>query len=258
MTRRELNLTDQGSTFVNRMNASYNTVLHCDGNLLTVYVPFVIPVPKDMAYSVRYEVNRLNGELKDAQIVFEEKDERFELAAFSRREFETAPATEEVKRLMISHVDAMDAGRFRSLASAILGHATFEDAMGGMAVTDKKADGHVKLQLAGGDGHWVAESGSVSSPRFGGRLLVLATHVIDQTCPSGHSDMLLKAQTPFDEIVQEAYNHANDEDRDLIRKLRYLVCAKATKEDDNGDSIVGRMEAMGMVLSDKRALLRGE
>ena len=243
-------------TVIDGTNASYKTVLRCDGDQLTVYVPFVIPVPKDMAYSVRYEVNRLNQECEDAQIIFQEKGETYELAAFSQRTFESAPTTNEIKTLMIHHVDAMDAERFRSLACAILGYATFEEVTQGMAMTDMNEERHVGLKIAGGYASLLKESGDVSAPRFIGRLLVFATQIIDTQCAQGRSLELLTAQTPFDDIVQEAYNHAEEEDRDLIRKLRYLAKAKATDTDDDDESVMGRLEAMGMLAQDKYSLLR--
>ena len=245
-------------TVIDGTNASYKTVLRCDGNQLTVYVLFVIPVPKDMAYSVQCEVNRLNLECKDAQIIFYGKGETYELAAFSQRTFESAPTTDEIKTLMIHHVDAMDAERFRSLACAILGYATFEEVTQNMAMTDlNEEEGHVGLKLAGGYASLLKESGDISAPRFAGRLLMFATLIIGTHCSQKRPFELLTTQTPFDDIVQEAYNHADEKDRDLIRKLRYLAKVKPTTTDNDDEFMQGRIEAMPMLALDKYLLLRG-
>ena len=52
-------------------------------------------------------------------------------------------------------------------------------------------------------------------------------------------------------------NHAEEEDRDLIRKLRYLAKVKPTTTDNDDEFMQGRIEAMPMLALDKYLLLRG-
>lgn len=68
---------------------------------------------------------------------------------------------------------------------------------------------------------------------------------------------LLTRQDPFEEIVQRAYNVADETERDLIRKLRYLGKAKATDHNDDNDSMIGRLEAFDIIQRDPWALLSG-
>ena len=103
------------------------------------------------------------------------------------------------------------------------------------------------------------ESGDISCPRFLGRLLVYATDIIEKKISKEVASDLLTRQTPFDEIVQRAYNVADENERDLLRKLRYLGKAKATDhDDDDNDFMIGRLEALDMVQGNPWTLLSGD
>lgn len=55
--------------------------------------------------------------------------------------------------------------------------------------------------------------------------------------------------------VQEAYNVADDVERDILRKLRYLALYKRTDSDDDSDSMLGRLETISMIKKDMYSLL---
>ena len=65
---------------------------------------------------------------------------------------------------------------------------------------------------------------------------------------------LLNEQTPLSKIIQEAYNVADDIERDILRKLKYLALCKRTDSDNDSDSILGRLEAISMIEEDKYSL----
>lgn len=55
-------------------------------------------------------------------------------------------------------------------------------------------------------------------------------------------------QITYDDYIQEAYNIADDNERDLIRKLRFLGKAKGQDEStENFDSFLGKLEARGII-----------
>lgn len=56
-------------------------------------------------------------------------------------------------------------------------------------------------------------------------------------------------------IMQEAYNVADDVERDILRKLRYLALYKRTDSDDDSDSMLGRLETISMIEKDMYSLL---
>ena len=58
--------------------------------------------------------------------------------------------------------------------------------------------------------------------------------------------------------MQEAYNAADDIERDILRKLRYIVIQKNIASDNDADSVIGRLEAISMIEKDPYSLLFGE
>ena len=57
------------------------------------------------------------------------------------------------------------------------------------------------------------------------------------------------------QIMQEAYNVADDAQRDILRKLSYLMLYQRTDSDDDNDSLLGRLEASGIIERDPYLLL---
>ena len=101
------------------------------------------------------------------------------------------------------------------------------------------------------------KSDGVTSPRYYGRLLMLAIHIIENSISQERAQQLLNEQTPLLMIMQEAYNVADDVERDILRKLRYLALYKLSDSDNDSDSMLGRLEAMSMIERDKYSLLYG-
>lgn len=103
-------------------------------------------------------------------------------------------------------------------------------------------------------------SEGITSSRYAGRMLVFASHIITDRISQEHTQQLLNDQTPMWKIIQEAYNVADDEERDVLRKLKYLTLYKQPNPDCDNDqnSMFGRLEAMHMIASDKYLLLGNE
>ena len=71
-------------------------------------------------------------------------------------------------------------------------------------------------------------------------------HIIESNISKERAQQLLTDQIPLLLIMQEAYNVADDTQRDILRKLRYLMLCKKT--DSDNDNIPGRLEAFGMII----------
>ena len=93
--------------------------------------------------------------------------------------------------------------------------------------------------------------------RYAGRLLMLSTYIIGNKISQDRVEQILYNQTPLLMIMQEAYNVADDVERDILRKLRFLMLHKKTDSDDDNDSKIGQLEAMLKVVKDKYSLLYG-
>ena len=103
--------------------------------------------------------------------------------------------------------------------------------------------------------YFTRQSDGVTSPRYYGRLLILAIHIIENRISQERAQQFLNEQTPLLMIMQEAYNVADDVERDILRKLRYLALYKRTDSDNDRDSMLGRMEAISMIEKDMYSLL---
>ena len=107
------------------------------------------------------------------------------------------------------------------------------------------------------DGYCVLRdrTNGVTSSRYAGRLLMFSTHIIEQRVSQERAKQLLDEQTPLLLIMQEAYNVADDVERDILRKLLYLVRHKKSNPDNDADNILGRLEAISIIEKDKYSLL---
>lgn len=239
----------------------FTPVLVAEGNRLIIMVRFPAPVPEQFAYSVNYEVKRINGMSRDVEVsLSQNEDGGFSIYSMIIKEYDhvTAEAADEIRSLMLRAVDVIDEDNFRSLLCSLIGLRDYSELEERMIEGNTEGVGEVRAQILGGYAPLLKESGNISCPRFLGRLLVYATDIIEKKVSQEIASELLTNQTPFDEIVQRAYDVADEGERDLLRKLRYLGKAKATDHDDDNDFMIGRLEALGMIQGNPWALLSGE
>ena len=144
---------------------------------------------------------------------------------------------------MTNSVEIIDGKNFKSLASAILGYESYEEAKNmpveyagrNLEATQYK-DGYHEL---------LDDVPNLSNSRFAGRLMAYAVNIIFK---KGNVEIVEQAteaiQESFDSYIQIAYDIANEEERDLMRKLRFL--AKAKNEDDinKDDFVQGKTEGL--------------
>lgn len=245
-------------TEVDGTNCTFQVILRCDEkkrNHLFIYAPFILPVPAHVANSVKLEIERFNIRNIDATLALREDKQGYSLFAYTECIFQQAPTTTEIKKNMIHTIDAMDNDKFRSLACAIMGYATYDELKNAMK-NNAKADGD-NLSISMTDGYTpLRDQCSLSSPRLGGRILMLATYIIEERKGNEFVTQLLERQTPFGEIIQTAYDFANnDVQRDVIRKLLYLMKEKRTDHDNDNDTMLGRIEALALINTDIYSLL---
>lgn len=230
---------------------AYNVGLNCDaGNKLIVCVPFILPVGKDVAFAANYEVERISKEISGrfpGTIVYlAENDKEYKLTAITIKTFgELSDSTpSEVHQAMIHTVDAIDDKNFASLTAAIVGYESYEELQGNMKATS--ADGkNVAIQLKDGYRELLGKVPDLDNSRYLGRLMAYATHIM---MAKDNDELVNRAagtlKESFDGFIQEIYNVADEKERDLIRKLRFLGTVK-TKNNSGAedDFVVGRNEA---------------
>jgi len=244
---------------VDGVHCSFKTILKCDEenpNKLFIYAPFPLPVPKHIAGLIPHELNRSNENNKyKPEITIQENGGEYSIFAFTDYEFEKEPTTDEVQALMIHTIDIMDNENFHSLICTIMGYATYEELEKTM-INNARVDGsQANIQMQDGYCGLRDKSNGVTSPRYAGRLLMLSTHIIEQRISQARAQQLLDEQTPLLLLMQEAYNVADDVERDILRKLLYLVRHKKSDSDNDADTIMGRLEAISMIENDKCSLI---
>lgn len=246
-------------TVIDGVHCSFKTILKCDEenpNKLFIYAPFPIPIPKHIAGLIPHELNRLNENNQyKSEISIQENGDEYSIFAFTDCEFEKTPSTDEIKDLMIHTIDVMDNENFRSLVCAIMGYATYDELEKAMISNAQIKGNEANISMAGGYRVLQDKSNGVTSPRYAGRLLMFSTHIIEQIISQERAKQLLDEQTPLLLIMQEAYNVADDIERDILRKLLYLVRYKKSDSDNETDSIFGRLEAISMIENDKYSLI---
>ena len=242
-------------TVIDGVHCTFKTILKCDEenpNKLFIYAPFPVPVPKHIAGLIPHELNRLNeNNLYKSEITIQENGDVYSIFSFTDCEFENTPSTDEIKDLMIHTIDVMDNENFRSLVCAIMGYATYDELEKTM-ISNAQINGN-EANISMADGYCTLDG--VTSPRYYGRLLMLAIHIIENRITQERAQQLLNEQTPLLMIMQEAYNVADDVERDILRKLRYLALYKRTDSDDDSDSMLGRLETISMIEKDMYSLL---
>ena len=239
------------ATEVEGKHCVFNVALTCmGGNSLLVYVPFPIPVDANVAFAANYEVKRIGkeavGVLPEAQVYLSEKEDGYNIIVATVKEFEELSdnTSDEIRNLMIRSVDILDDKNFESLAAAIFGYESYEEAK--MNMHAKSTGGNnVSIKLKDGYSEVLGDAPNLSNSRFAGRLMACAMNIIAKKGNDEISEQATEAiQKSFDSYIQIAYDIANEEERDLIRKLRYLAKAKNKDDTDENDFVQGKMEGL--------------
>lgn len=238
---------------------SFRTVISCDnGNSMLVYTSFPIPVPSHIAVPVSYEINRINRVPQKARVVMQDGKGEYSIVSVTHCTFDRKPVISEIKALLDENIAMLDDGNYKSIMSAIMGVARFEDFLKHLfvnAMAKKKGeeiisdDPYMKLRK---------DAEGVSPARFSGRLLVLAASIIDRHHTEGTAASLLDGEIPFNELVQKAYDAADETERDVLRKLLFLSTPDSPMPHSDDESILGRIEAIPMIAGDIYSLLEGE
>lgn len=253
------------ATEVEGKHCVFNVALTCmEGNSLLVYVPFPIPVDANVAFAANYEVKRISkeaaGVLPEAQVYLSEKEDGYNIIVATVKEFEELSdnTSDEIRNLMIRSVDILDDKNFESLAAAIFGYESYEEAK--MNMHAKSTGGNnVSIQLKDGYHELLDKTPNFSNSRYCGRLMIYVAHIINKKGDNEVAERTTDAlQKSFDSFVQEAYNLANEEERDLIRKLHFLGKAKNEDDANDDDFFVGKMEALGIIWDNPWNLLYEE
>ena len=238
------------ATEVEGKHCVFNVALTCiEGNSLLVYVPFPIPVDANVAFAANYEVKRIGkeaaGVLPEAQVYLSEKEDGYNIIVATVKEFEELSdnTSDEIRNLMIRSVDILDDKNFESLFSAIFGYKSYEEATKMPVEYTGGYRGNVKFK----DGYRqnLDDAPNLSDSRFAGRLMACAMNIIAKKGNDEISEQATEAiQKSFDSYIQIAYDIANEEERDLIRKLRCLAKAKNKDDTDENDFVQGKMEGL--------------
>lgn len=239
------------ATVVEGKHCVFNVALtSMDGNRLLVYVPFPIPVDANVAFATNYEVKRISKCSTDrfpgTNIYLTEKDEGYKIAVATIKDFDVLSENtpNEIQETMIHTVDVVDDKNFASLAAAIFGYESYEEAK--MNMHAKSTGGNnVSIKLKDGYSEVLGDAPNLSNSRFAGRLMACAMNIIAKKGNDEISEQATEAiQKSFDSYIQIAYDIANEEERDLIRKLRYLAKAKNKDDTDENDFVQGKMEGL--------------
>lgn len=239
------------ATVVEGKHCVFNVELtSMDGNRLLVYVPFPIPVDANVAFAANYEVKRISKCSTDrfpgTNIYLTEKDEGYKIAVATIKDFDVLSENtpNEIQETMIHTVDVVDDKNFASLAAAIFGYESYEEAK--MNMHAKSTGGNnVSIKLKDGYSEVLGDAPNLSNSRFAGRLMACAMNIIAKKGNDEISEQATEAiQKSFDSYIQIAYDIANEEERDLIRKLRYLAKAKNKDDTDENDFVQGKMEGL--------------
>lgn len=214
------------ATEVEGKHCVFNVALTCiEGNSLLVYVPFPIPVDANVAFAANYEVKRIGkeaaGVLPEAQVYLSEKEDGYNIIVATVKEFEELSdnTSDEIRNIMIYSVDILDDKNFESLAAAIFGYESYEEAK--MNMHAKSTGGNnVSIKLKDGYNEVLGDAPNLSDSRFAGRLMACAMNIIAKKGNDEISEQATEAiQKSFDHYIQVAYDIANEEERDLIRQL---------------------------------------
>lgn len=237
-------------TEVQGKHCAFNVALaRGEGNKLIAYVQFPLPVDKDVAYAANYEVKRIcndsAGKFPGTTLQLIEKDNGYDIVAITLKPFgklsDNTP--DEIRKAMIQTVDILDDKNFASLAAAIFGYKSYEEVKMNMEAGSVNGN-KVTLQLKDGYRELREKAPDLSNSRYLGRLMAYATHIL---MAKNNDELLSRSvialQESFDGFIQVAYDIAEDGERDLMRKLRFLGKAKNGDDRNDEDFARGRNEA---------------
>lgn len=227
--------------------------LNClEGNRLMAYVLYPMEIPEDVAYAAVYEVKRIKkivtANLPGTDLGMKQDGEGFRIFACAVKGFETlsSEACNDIFTTMTNTADILDYKNFDSLAAAICGYKSCEEAKESMHAVS--AEKNITLHLEDSYHRLLAETPNIGRSRYLGRLLVYAQNIIENKGDDNVKGVVANKQITYDDYIQEAYNIADDNERDLIRKLRFLGKAKGQDEStENFDSFLGKLEARGII-----------
>ena len=228
--------------------------LNClEGNRLMSYVLYPMEIPEDVAYAAVYEVKRIKkivtANMPGTDVGMKQDGEGFRIFACAVKDFETlsSEACNDIITTMKNTANTLDYKNFDSLAAAICGYKSYEEAKECMHAVSADVQ-NMTLHLEDGYHKLLAETPDIGRSRYLGRLLVYAQDIIENKGDYNVKNVVANKQITYDDYIQEAYNIADDNERDLIRKLRFLGKAKGQDEStDNFDSFLGKLEARGII-----------
>lgn len=256
----------EGDEFSFKVQGKYcvfNVTLSYEANKIIVCIPFPIPVNRKVAKSSMYEVKRIYSFVQKGDSFYTtvcqiDKDKEYQIRAatlnFSVSLTEDTPDI--IQKMVTRTVDVIDGDNFASLAAAIFGCKSCEKTK---TIWQNKSTENIKMLVQQKDDYHklLDKIPNLSSARYHGRLIAYATHIINCKSDKEVAELTAKAMERssnyYDHFIQEAYNIANEEERDLIRKLRFLVEKKyGTK---NEDFVRGQKEAIGIICDNPWNLL---
>lgn len=250
-------------TEIGGTNCNFKTVLQSDNESrkkIFIYAHFPIPVPKHYVGMVQNELIRINKDnAYKSEITIQEVGNENTILAFTDYEFDHTPTSDEIKNLMIHTIDIMDNNYFRSISCAIFGFPSYDEMEKAMLNNSNQQSKRLTIRLK--DGYSALHEGAINTTatRYCGRLLALSLHIIASKVSAEIAKQMLDRETPILEIMQEAYDIANDKERDVLRKLRYLIVYKKVIDKDSPDNAsdgnVGKIEADKMIKQDIYSLL---
>lgn len=185
-----------------------------------------------------------------------DKDQEYQIRAatlnFSVSLTEDTPDI--IQKMVTRTVDVIDGDNFASLVAAIFGCKSCDKTKTGW---QNKSTENIKMLVQQKDDyHKLLDNvPNLSSARYRGRLIAYATYIINYKSDKEVAERSAKESSSnyYDRFIQEAYNIANEEERDLIRKLRFLVEKKyGTK---NEDFVMGQKEATEIICGNPWNLL---
>lgn len=254
----------EGDEFSFKVQGKYcvfNVTLSYEANRIIVCIPFPIPVNRKVAKSSMYEVKRIDSFVQKGDSFYTtvcqiDKDKEYQIRAATLNF--SVPLTEDtpdiIQKMVTRTVDVIDGDNFASLAAAIFGCKSCDKTKTGW---QNKSTGNIKMLVQQKDDyHKLLDNvPNLSSARYRGRLIAYATYIINYKSDKEVAERSAKESSSnyYDRFIQEAYNIANEEERDLIRKLRFLVEKKyGTK---NEDFVMGQKEATEIICGNPWNLL---
>lgn len=251
----------EGDEFSFKVQGKYcvfNVTLSYEANRIIVYIPFPIPVNRKVAKSSMYEVKRIDSFVQKGDSFYTtlcqiDKDKEYQIRAatlnFSVSLTEDTPDI--IQKMVTRTVDVIDGDNFASLAAAIFGCKSCDKTK--TSWQNKSTENIKVLVQQKDDYHKLLDNvPNLSSARYRGRLIAYATYIINYKSDKEVAEQE-SSSNYYDRFIQEAYNIANEEERDLIRKLRFLVEKKyGTK---NEDFVMGQKEATEIICGNPWNLL---